>query len=250
VFFCEGRKAQENLYSYSYAKTRKNHWIIVGFKHFYKVQKFGASPIEEAMLTVNIPMHFRWHNAEDVAISNIIGIMDEYQFNCSDSNQTEALSSRLTKSMDDVIRVINSSNNNTHAKFSIDEDTPMNVPSGNRTLYINRILYINCTSNAIKCVQITCRLDPFQGEHKSQSNVNWCHLMSYWLNYDEKMSCFSHHSIWRQITSNWHYFDFLFSLEFLSSLSVAKFLVTLDLRLSSFLGKYCQTTLDLHNRKI
>lgn len=149
------------------------------------MQKFGASPIEEVILTVKIPTHLRRPDAEDVMIINInntIGRMDGYQFYCSDSNQTEVLSVTSNKivSMDDVI--VNSSSvtsNNTHAKFSIEENTQINVPSENRTLYIN------CTSDTIKCVYITCKLGPF-----------------------------------------------------LSSLSVAKFLVTLDLQLSSFPGKY------------
>lgn len=179
------RKAQENLYSYLHENEKKS-LNDIRFQHIYEVQKFGASPIKEAMLTVKIPAHFRRHDVEDVVIVSVndtIGIMDGYQFYCSDSNQTEVLSAALNKivSTDDVI-VINSSSiasNNTHEKFSIEEDTPMNVPSENRTLYIN------CTNNAIECVQITCRLGPF-----------------------------------------------------LSSLSVAKFLVTLDLQLSNFPGKY------------
>ncbi|XP_011872800.1 PREDICTED: integrin alpha pat-2-like [Vollenhovia emeryi] len=174
-------KAQENLYSYL-RENEKKSLSDIRFQHFYEVQKFGVSPIEEAMLTVKIPTYFRRSNAEDVAIVNvndIIGIMDGYQFYCSDSNQTEVLSVALNKiaSTNDVI-VMNTSSiasNNTHAKFSIEEDTPMHVPSENRTLYIN------CTSDAVECVQITCRLGPF-----------------------------------------------------LSSLSVAKFLVTMDLQLSSF----------------
>ncbi|XP_024893200.1 integrin alpha-9-like [Temnothorax curvispinosus] len=173
-------KAKENLYSYL-RENEKESLNDIRFQHFYEVQKFGASPIEEAILTVKIPMHFRRHGAEDIAVVNIndtIGIMDGHQFYCSYSNQTE-VPAALNKivSTDDVI-VMNSSNiasKNTHAKFSIEEDTPMNVPSENRTLFIN------CTSNEIECVQITCRLGPF-----------------------------------------------------LSSLSVAKFLVTLDLQLSRF----------------
>lgn len=175
---------------YSYLREdEKKPLNDIRFQHFYEVQKFGASPIEEVMLVVKIPTYLRRHDAEDVAIVNInetISRMDGYQFYCSDSNQTEVLSAASLRrkkiaSTDDVI-VMNSSSvarNNTHAKFSIEEDTPINVPSENRTLYIN------CTSNAIQCVQITCRLGPF-----------------------------------------------------LSSLSVAKFLVTLDLQLSSFPGRY------------
>ncbi|XP_012523377.1 integrin alpha-PS4 [Monomorium pharaonis] len=174
-------RAQENLYSYL-RENEEKPLNDIKFQHFYEVQKFGASPIEEVMLTVKIPMYFRRNDAENVMIVSIndtVSRMDGYQFYCSDSNQTEVISvvSNKIASKDDVI-VMNSSivtSNNTHAKFSIEENTPMNVPSENRTLYIN------CTNNAIECVQITCRLGPF-----------------------------------------------------LSSLSVAKFLVTLNLQLSSF----------------
>ncbi|XP_011062197.1 PREDICTED: integrin alpha-PS4-like [Acromyrmex echinatior] len=173
-------KAQENLYSYL-REDEKKPLNGIRFQHFYEVQKFGASPIEEVILTVKIPTHLRRPDAKDVMIISIndtIGRMDGYQFYCSDSNQTEVLSITSNKivSINDVI--VNSSSvasNNTHAKFSIEENTQMNVPSENRTLYIN------CTSNAIECVHIVCRLGPF-----------------------------------------------------LSSLSVAKFLVTLDLQLSNF----------------
>jgi len=142
-------------------------------------------------LTVKIPTHLRRSDAKDVMIININdtdGRMDGYQFYCSDSNQTEVFSITSNKivSMDDVI--VNSSSiasNNTHARFSIEENTQINVPSENRTLYIN------CTSNAIECVHITCRLGPF-----------------------------------------------------LSYLSVAKFLVTLDLQLSNFPGKYKSNNLN------
>lgn len=179
-------KAQENLYSYL-RENEEKPLSDIRFQHFYEVQKFGASPIKEIMLTVKIPTHLRRRDAVDVAIVSIndtIGKMDGYEFYCSDSNQTEVLSessrvafSRKIASTDDAI-VTNASSvasKNTHAKFSIEEDAPLNVPSENRTLYIN------CTNNAVECVRITCRLGPF-----------------------------------------------------LSSLSVAKFLVTLDLQLSSF----------------
>lgn len=178
------------MYSYLHEHEKKP-LNDIRFQHFYEVQKFGVSPIEEVMLIVKIPTHLRRHNAENIAIVNInetIRRIDGYEFYCSDySNQIEIppLASLYRKNFikrftDDV--TMNSSsvaNNNTHAKFSIEEDTPMNVPSENRTFYIN------CTNNAIQCVQITCRLGPF-----------------------------------------------------LSSLSVAKLLVTLDLQLSSFPGKY------------
>ncbi|KAL6264540.1 hypothetical protein P5V15_004645 [Pogonomyrmex californicus] len=171
-------KAQENLYSYL-RENEKKPLNNIRFQHFYEVQKFGVSPIEEAVLTVKIPIRLCRHDIEDVAIVSIndtIGKMDGHQFYCSDSNETEIFSVVSKKiAMNNHAVMVNSTNNKTHEKFSIEENIPMNVPSENRTFFIN------CTSNVIQCVQISCRLGPF-----------------------------------------------------ISSLSVAKFLVTLDLQLSNF----------------
>lgn len=167
---------------YSYLRNEESEMRLnsVRFQHFYEVQKFGASPIEEAILTVKIPTHIRrLHDTADIAIVSIndtIGRMDAYQFYCSDSNKTD--DGFFVASTDNAI-LMNPENTKTHARFSIEEDTPMNLPSENRTLYIN------CTNSAVECAKIDCRLGPF-----------------------------------------------------LSSLSVAKFLVTLDLQLSNFPGKY------------
>ncbi|KAL6431766.1 hypothetical protein ACFW04_007349 [Cataglyphis niger] len=176
-------KAQENLYSYLRDEENEEKPLnSVRFQHFYEVQKFGASPIEEAVLTVKIPTHIRQsHDTGDIAIVSInetIGRMDAYQFYCSDSNETD---SELSVASERIIiastdnAILKSAENDTHARFSIEENTPMYMPSENRTLYVN------CTNSAIKCARIDCRLGPF-----------------------------------------------------LSSLSVAKFLVTLDLQLSKF----------------
>ncbi|XP_025265268.1 integrin alpha-4-like isoform X2 [Camponotus floridanus] len=171
-------KAQENLYSYLRNEENGMRLNSVRFQHFYEVQKFGASPIEEAVLTVKIPTHIRQsHDAADVAIVSIndtTGRMDAYQFYCSDSNETDDGLSIASKQMADNV-ILLSPENKTYARFSIEEDTPMNLPSENRTLYIN------CTNDAVECAKIDCRLGPF-----------------------------------------------------LSSLSVAKFLITLDLQLSNF----------------
>ncbi|XP_070157103.1 integrin alpha-PS4 isoform X2 [Polyergus mexicanus] len=174
-------KAQENLYSYLRdEESAEKPLNSIRFQHFYEVQKFGASPIEEIVLTVKIPTHIRRsHDTENIAIVSIndtIGRMDAYQFYCSDLNETYGLSvmSERIAATDNAI-LVKSVENDTHARFSIEEDSPMYVPSENRTLYVN------CTNSAIKCTRIDCRLGPF-----------------------------------------------------LSSLSVAKFLVTLDLQLSNF----------------
>ncbi|XP_072762509.1 integrin alpha-8 isoform X2 [Anoplolepis gracilipes] len=173
-------KAQGDLYSYlRNEESEKKLLNSIRFQHFYEVQKFGASPIEEAVLTVKIPTHIRRsHDTGDIAIVSIndtIGRMDAYEFYCSDSNETDGVSIASKKIASTNNEILVSAENNTHARFSIEEDAPMNVPSENRTLYVN------CTNSAVECLQIDCRLGPF-----------------------------------------------------LSSLSVAKFLITLDLQLSNF----------------
>lgn len=178
------RKAQENLYSYSREDEGKPPNSIE-FKHFYEVQKFGVSPIEEAILTVKVPTHIRQPNVKDIAIigiNDIIGIMNGYQFYCNHiTNRSESFiasfeESKLTASSMalDLSRI---ADNNTNART--ETNASMHVPSENRTLYIN------CSSDVVHCAQIDCILGPF-----------------------------------------------------VSSLSVARFLIILDLQLPNFPGKY------------
>lgn len=178
------RKAQENLYSYV-RKDEEKPLDNIRFQHFYEVQRFGASPIEEVALVVQIPIYWR-HGTEVIKIINIndtIGKMDGHQFYCSDSDQTDwpIVEAKKIAAKNNAI-VINSSNtvdNSVNAKFSVEEGTLINVPFENRTLYVN------CTNIAVQCARIDCKLGPF-----------------------------------------------------VSSLSVAKLLITLDLQLANFHGKY------------
>jgi len=173
------RRAQENLYSYTHA-NKKGMPSNISFQHFYTVQNFGVSAVNETMLTMKIPTHIWRSNDEKIAIVNIrdiIGRMNKYELFCDDLRQTE-FSSAMKKDISTHTIMTNSSsiaNDNRHAKFS----TPINVPPENRTIYIN------CTSSAIYCAQFECRLRPFS-----------------------------------------------------SSLSFAKFVITLDLQLSNFPSKY------------
>ncbi|KAM0729346.1 Integrin alpha-PS4 [Formica fusca] len=127
-------KAQENLYSYLRDEESEEKPLnSVRFQHFYEVQKFGASPIEETVLTVKIPTHIqRSHDTGNIAIVSIndtIGRMDAYQFYCSDSNETYGLSvmSERIASTDNAI-LVKSAENDTHARFSIEEDSPILGP--------------------------------------------------------------------------------------------------------------------------
>lgn len=155
------RKTQENLYSYS-RENEEKPLNDIRFQHFYEVQKFGASPIDKVVLTVKIPTHWRHTDTEDimiVSIDSIIGMMDGYQFSCSDSNQTDlAIKAKRTASTTDNAVVFNSSSvadSGMRANLSIEENTLMNVPLENRTLYVN------CTNDVIRCTRINCILGPF-----------------------------------------------------------------------------------------
>jgi len=171
------RKAQESLYSYL-RQDKKEPPSSIRFQHFYEIQTFGVSPIEETILTVKIPTHIRRFNTKNIAIINIndiIGIIDGHQFYCNDIiSQSDILIAsfeEISSSM--LVESSNVEDNNTNARNEVN------------AMYENRTLYINCSSNAIECIQVDCSLGPF-----------------------------------------------------MSSLSVARFQIILDLQLANFPGKY------------
>ncbi|XP_067204959.1 integrin alpha-9-like [Linepithema humile] len=145
-------KTQGNWYSYL-REGKETPPDSVRFQHFYKVQNFGASAVEEAVLTVKIPTHIRLPGIGEIAIVNIGDLeMNGQELFCGYSSQTEVSTSVVEEITENTIAVNSSSANGT--KFSI-EGAPMNALSENRTFYIN------CTNNAIRCEQIDCRLGPF-----------------------------------------------------------------------------------------
>jgi len=146
------RKAQENLYSYLLEKEPP---CSIRFQHLYEIQTFGVSRIEEAIFTVHIPIRIRRSNAKNVDIidiNNIIGIIDEHQFYCNDIiNQNNVLIAPPLEKIASAM-LVDSSNvgdNNTNARTEL-----------NARMYENRTLYINCSNNAIECIQIDCILGP------------------------------------------------------------------------------------------
>ncbi|XP_039310702.1 integrin alpha-8 isoform X3 [Solenopsis invicta] len=149
-------RAQEYLYSYSHANEKRMPSSIA-FQHFYKVQNFGVSPVNKAMLSMKIPTHIWRSNDEKIAIvkiDDIIDQMNQYELYCDELQQTE-FSNALKKNIPTHTAIMMNSpisaNDNMHPKFN----TPLYVPPEERTVYIN------CTSNAIYCAQIDCRLRPF-----------------------------------------------------------------------------------------
>lgn len=149
----------------SYSYSRENEEAPpknVRFQHFYEVQRFGVSPIEEVDLILRIPT--RWqHGAGDIVIANVnsvVGVMDGSQFYCDNFNRTDVpLFDDSSKLVSAAFIVAESpprvKDNRTRANFSSGEGAPMDVPSANRTLYVN------CTSNAVRCKQVNCKVGPF-----------------------------------------------------------------------------------------
>ncbi|EFN89848.1 Integrin alpha-PS4 [Harpegnathos saltator] len=153
-------KAQVSSYSYS----RENKEIPldnVRFQHFYEVQRFGVSPIEEVALTLRIPTHWRRHRIGDITVANIesiVGTMDGSAFHCGDFNRTDAPFTEGDLKIASAAFVLESprfvADDSRHVNSS-NEYSSLDLPSANRTLYIN------CTNEAVRCEQVSCKVGPF-----------------------------------------------------------------------------------------
>lgn len=105
---------------------------------------------------MKIPTHIWQTDTERITIvdiNDITGRMNGYEFHCDSQQIKFSFASKKIVSTHTAIMTNSSSiaNDNTYAKFS----TPINIPSENRTVYIN------CTTSAVYCAQFDCRLRPF-----------------------------------------------------------------------------------------
>lgn len=148
--------------SYSYSRENKEMPLEnVKFQHFYEVQRFGISPIEQVALTMRIPTHWR-HSGEDIAIANInniVGMMDGLPFYCDDFIYTDAPLIDDFNLVSAALVVAESSrvaDNSTRVNFISGASAPIDVPSS------NRMLYVNCTNDAVQCQQVNCKVGPFE----------------------------------------------------------------------------------------
>jgi len=150
MFMYGCRKTQRNWYSYL-REGKGTPPDSVRFQHFYKVQSFGASAVEEAVLTVKV-LYIRLSGIGEIAIVNISNLeMNKQKFSYGYSNQTE----RPTSVVEEITSTENAVNLMNDTKFSIEESAAsMSALSENRTFYIN------CTNSAIRCEQIICGLGP------------------------------------------------------------------------------------------
>lgn len=148
-------KAQENLYSYFQKdKEDEKYSQNIRFQHIYEVQTFGASPINEATLIVEIPTHWKsnTYDMELIGIEQIIAHKDGHLLQCSNSSYSHTFE---TPTME-IIGELDITHKSARSLLdTMKEMTPINVPPANRTLFIN------CTNPMITCVQLECVLNSF-----------------------------------------------------------------------------------------
>ncbi|KAK2575747.1 hypothetical protein KPH14_003637 [Odynerus spinipes] len=159
-------KAQEDLYSYFQKdEDDEKYPQSIRFQHIYEVQKFGTSPINEAVLIVEIPTHWKSNNydIELISINQIIAHKDGHFLECIDldySKISQTSTIGITNEFDIKNKSVESfttnvTKNKSHEKLTLKEIIPTNIPPENRTLFIN------CTNPMILCKQLKCELNSF-----------------------------------------------------------------------------------------
>ncbi|XP_035732540.1 integrin alpha-8-like isoform X2 [Vespa mandarinia] len=162
-------KAQDNVYSYS-RKDEKNSQNIK-FKHIYEVQKFGRSPINEAILMVEIPTY--WKNKDyDIELINInhtIAHMDGniLKLKINDLDHCKNCQTFKRETINEFIDEFDMNNKSVNiytrneTKIKYEENFTNTEKLVINTPVENRILFINCSNPMIVCKQIECKLNPF-----------------------------------------------------------------------------------------
>ncbi|XP_046822776.1 integrin alpha-8-like isoform X2 [Vespa crabro] len=162
-------KAQDNVYSYSW-KDEKNSQNIK-FKHIYEVQKFGRSPINEAILMVEIPTY--WKNKDyDIELINInhtIAHMDGniLKLKINDLDHCKNCQTFKRETINEFIDEFDMNNKSVNiytrneTKIKYEENFTNTEKLVINTPVENRILFINCSNPMIVCKQVECKLNPF-----------------------------------------------------------------------------------------
>lgn len=144
------RKAQYDLYSY-FLETEDKKLNSIQFQHIYEIQKFGASPINEVILTLSIPTFWK-QSIGDIQIININDItcsyMDNQPFHCIYLNST------VSTTLIDNFKIY-TANTEKSEKFITDSNFSINFPPKNRSLYVD------CINDNVKCTYIKYKLGPF-----------------------------------------------------------------------------------------
>ncbi|KAF2904031.1 hypothetical protein ILUMI_02128 [Ignelater luminosus] len=164
-------KTSQQSYSYGNITNGKPN-----FTQIYQVEKFGASPIEEVSLTIEIPTQIYgselinfvqlyppegYHAGQPINCqSNVNYLIDEdydgfSQFNLKDVEE------------DDANTFLNNERTTTEAtpsKRSVREttDTQSNKTNEFEEYPLNRTLYINCSNSDVECSYVNCAIGPFK----------------------------------------------------------------------------------------
>lgn len=145
------RKAQHDLYSYFFENEDKK-LNSIQFQHIYEIQKFGASPINQVILTISIPTFWK-QSIGDIQIINIndttCNYIDNQPFHCTYLNST------VSTALIDNFKIYTANTEKYTEKFITDSNFSINFPPKNRSLYVD------CINDNIKCTYIKYKLGPF-----------------------------------------------------------------------------------------
>ncbi|XP_063977840.1 integrin alpha-8-like isoform X2 [Diachasmimorpha longicaudata] len=135
-------QAKEPSYSYFSASEEKKIDVI-HFDHIYGVQKLGITPIQQAVLIVLVPTHLRKSENEIIEIAKI-------------NATTLTFFDSTNRNNNDYICKIE--------KVGVKEKKMLTGQLSNFTKSVdaslrNRALFLNCDSEAIDCVNVTCLMD-------------------------------------------------------------------------------------------
>ncbi|PBC26440.1 Integrin alpha-PS3 [Apis cerana cerana] len=144
-------KAQHDLYSYFFENEDKK-LNSIQFQHIYEIQKFGASPINQVILTISIPTFWK-QSIGDIQIINIndttCSYIDNQPFHCTYLNST------VSTALIDNFKIYTANTEKYTEKFITDSNFSINFPPKNRSLYVD------CINDNIKCTYIKYKLGPF-----------------------------------------------------------------------------------------
>jgi len=164
-------KCSQQSYSYGNITYGKSN-----FTQIYQVEKFGASPIDEVFLSVQIPTQiYGEHGTELINVVQLYapdGIHAKQPINCQSNTQyivENILSSESEMGLQDARNTVEDDIMTTELpllKRSVreikQEDTLTNETKIESEYPANRTFYINCSNSDVVCSYIHCSIGPFR----------------------------------------------------------------------------------------
>ncbi|XP_063977338.1 uncharacterized protein LOC135162618 [Diachasmimorpha longicaudata] len=135
-------QAKDSYYSY-FSTSEDNKIDFIQFDHIYGVQKLGITPIQQAILIILVPTHFRKSKNEIIEIAKINATTLKF-FDSTNPNDN-----------DYVCKV---------EKIGVNEKKIITGELSNFTKSVDaslrkRALFLTCDNNEIDCVNVTCSMD-------------------------------------------------------------------------------------------